>query len=190
MLTISNSGNSTLTVSGLTVSGMTVPGGSVYLPGVTGATIPAGQSQQVPITFTATVAQSYDGTLTVNGDQTSGENTIPISGFGVAADIRLLSGQGKFVLCDSTGVCSFSASIQNVGSTCATGTGVVARFYSDSGAQLGSDVQMDASGSLSTRIIRLQEVVPISSLALIGPDVTLNAKAYLLFPTWNNLICP
>jgi len=78
-LTIMNSGNSTLTV-----SGMTVPGGSAYSASFTSGTIPAGGSQQVVIQFAPTVAQGYSGTLTVNGNQTSGTNTIAISGTGMS----------------------------------------------------------------------------------------------------------
>jgi HYDIN/CFA65/VesB family protein len=81
-LTLTNTGNSTLTVSGLTF-----PSGSgdVYSAHLTGGTIAAGTSQSATITFSPTVAQSYGGTLTVNGDQTSGANTIAISGTGTSA---------------------------------------------------------------------------------------------------------
>lgn len=76
-LTITNSGNSTLTVSGMTItSGLE----TVFSPSWTSGTIAAGGSQQVINQYTPTVAQSYSGTVTVNGDQTSGTNTIAISG--------------------------------------------------------------------------------------------------------------
>jgi hypothetical protein len=184
MLTISNLGNSTLTV-----SGMAVPGGSLSSPGFSGQTISAGASHAFAITFVPTAAQDYSGVVTVNGDQTSGVNTIALSATGLSADIRLVAGRGGFS-CDSAGRCSFSTSIQNVGSACASGTAVVARFFDGSGAQLGSDVEMDASGSLSSRIIRLQEMLAISSLAPVGSDSALNTKAYALVPTWTNVMCP
>ena len=78
-LTITNNGNSTLTV-----SGMTVPSGSgsVYASSFLNGTIAAGGSQPATIKFAPTAGQSYSGTLTVNGDQTSGLNTISISGNG------------------------------------------------------------------------------------------------------------
>jgi hypothetical protein len=184
-LIISNLGNSPLAV-----SGMTLPGGNVYSPGFSGGTIQPGASRPVAITFAPPAAQSYSGVLTVNGDQTSGDNTIAVSGTGLGADLRLVAGQGTFVSCDSIGACLFSASIQNVGTSCASSTSVVARFFDESDAQLGSDVQMDASGSLSSRTIRPQEVVPLASLALVGSDVTHSARTYKLFPSWDNLMCP
>ena len=53
----------------------------------------------------------------------------------VAADLRL-SGQGSWTSC-ILGDCIFSASIQNMGAGCASGTTVVARFYDASNAQVG-----------------------------------------------------
>jgi len=82
IFTITNSGNSTLTV-----SGMTAPVGSagVYSVSWGSGTIPAGGAQQVTQFFTPLAAQSYNGLITVNGDQTSGTNTIAVSGTGVTS---------------------------------------------------------------------------------------------------------
>jgi hypothetical protein len=80
-LTVTNGGNSTLTVSGMTItSGLE----TVFTTSWASGAIPAGGSQHVSTRFAPTVAQSYGGTVTVNGDQTSGTNTIAISGTGVA----------------------------------------------------------------------------------------------------------
>ena len=73
-LTISNTGNSPLTI-----SGMLVPGGA-YSASWQNGTIAAGASQAVTIRFAPTAAADYTGVLTVNGDQTSGTNTVAISG--------------------------------------------------------------------------------------------------------------
>jgi len=76
-LTITNAGNSSLTVSSIT-----------YPPGFSGAfsgTIAAGGSQAVTVTFAPTALSSYGGTVTVNSDATSGTNTITASGTGTAA---------------------------------------------------------------------------------------------------------
>ncbi|HVZ19503.1 MAG TPA: hypothetical protein VG871_00495 [Vicinamibacterales bacterium] len=80
-LTITNSGSQTLNV-----SGMTVPAGSggVYFADWTSGAILPAASKDVSIRFTPLAAQSYSGVLTVNGDQTSGTNTIPISGSGTS----------------------------------------------------------------------------------------------------------
>ena len=78
-ITITNSGNAALTF-----TGMTAPG-SAYTASSTTGTIGAGGSLPVTIFFKPTAVQSYNGTLTVNGDQTSGSNTLPISGTGTTA---------------------------------------------------------------------------------------------------------
>jgi hypothetical protein len=75
-LTIANQGNATLTVTGMT-------GPSVTKSSWTSGTIPAGGSQSATITFTPTAAQNYSGTITINGDQTSGTSTIAMTGRGV-----------------------------------------------------------------------------------------------------------
>lgn len=80
VMTVTNGGASTLTI-----TGMTAPAGGAYTASWTSGAIPAGGSQLVTVFFTPTAAQSYSGTLTVNGDQTSGVNTLPISGTGVGA---------------------------------------------------------------------------------------------------------
>lgn len=74
-MTITNSGTGTLTV-----SGMTVPLG--FTASWTSGTVAAGGSQSVTIGFAPTASGLYGGTLTVNGDQTSGTNTISVSGIG------------------------------------------------------------------------------------------------------------
>jgi HYDIN/CFA65/VesB family protein len=79
---INNSGTATLTVNGLSVtSGL----GSVYTVSWTGGIVVAGGSQTVNVHFTPTATQTYNGTITVNADHTSGTNTIAISGTGAAA---------------------------------------------------------------------------------------------------------
>ena len=73
-MTISNSGNSALTVAGID-----------YPDGFTGAwigSIEAGSSTNVTVTFAPMALATYSGAVTVNSDKTSGENTIVISGTG------------------------------------------------------------------------------------------------------------
>ena len=76
MLTISNTGNSTLTISGIT--GPT----EAYTTSWTSGEIGAGGSQPVTFRFTPAAERTYSGTVTVNGDQTSGTNTLAITGTG------------------------------------------------------------------------------------------------------------
>jgi len=74
-LTIGNSGTGTLSVTGITV-----PDG--YTLNWTNGTIAPGALQQVAVRFAPAAVRSYDGTLTVNGDHTSGTNTVALSGAG------------------------------------------------------------------------------------------------------------
>jgi hypothetical protein len=80
--TISNSGTTTLTVSSLTLSATV---SSAYAASFTSGPIAAGASQAVNVKCSPPAAQDYSATITVNGDQTSGANTIPVSCVGVLA---------------------------------------------------------------------------------------------------------
>jgi hypothetical protein len=87
LLTITNTGSSTLTVTGIS-----------YPTGFSGSWnggVPAGGSQQVTVTFAPTSASNFGGTVTVNGDHTSGTNTITASGAGVAAPTRVMGLTGS-----------------------------------------------------------------------------------------------
>jgi hypothetical protein len=78
-MTVANTGNATMTVTGMTV---TAGLGSVVAASWTNGAIGAGLTQQVSIQFTPASSQTYSGVLTVNGDQTAGANTIAMSGTG------------------------------------------------------------------------------------------------------------
>ena len=77
-LTITNNGNTALTVSSISYP-------SSNFSGAWSGPIAAGGSQTVPVTFAPAAVVSYIGTVTVNSDATSGTNTITASGAGVAA---------------------------------------------------------------------------------------------------------
>ena len=80
-LTISNGGNTKLTVSSIG-----------YPTGFSGAfsnTIAAGGSTNVTVTFSPTSATNYSGTVTVNSDATGGTNTISITAFGANTNLLL-----------------------------------------------------------------------------------------------------
>jgi Abnormal spindle-like microcephaly-assoc'd, ASPM-SPD-2-Hydin len=64
----------------LTVSGLSGPAG--YTASWTSGTIQPGTSQAVTIRFAPTAAQTYNGTLTVQSDKTSGTDTTQVSGRG------------------------------------------------------------------------------------------------------------
>lgn len=79
-LTISNSGTSPLAVSSLT-----------YPPGFSGnwssGAIAPGVSQTVATTFAPVTAGTYGGSIIVNADQTSGINSIAVSGTATSAPV-------------------------------------------------------------------------------------------------------
>jgi T5SS/PEP-CTERM-associated repeat protein/autotransporter-associated beta strand protein len=128
-LTISNSGSSTLNVSGIS-----------YPSGFSGSwsgSIGAGGSQNVTVTFAPTQTNSYGGTVTVNSDATSGINTISASGTGTSTpcsymlsatstNIAAAGGSGSFMVYANDG-CSWSSVasinwIHTTSSGSATGT--------------------------------------------------------------------
>ena len=74
-LRIRNNGTGTLTITGLT-------GPSGYTTSWTSGPIAAGTFQDVTVRFSPVEEKTYNGTVTVNGDQTSGTNTMSISGTG------------------------------------------------------------------------------------------------------------
>lgn len=89
VLTIANTGTATLTV-----TGMRAPSASsgIYKANWVSGSIAPGGSQAVTITFSPVAAISYNGTLTVDADQTSGNNSLPISGSGAASSRVTLVG--------------------------------------------------------------------------------------------------
>jgi len=89
-IAISNSGTGTLTVTGLTG-----PCGGAFSVSWSGGPISAGGSQSVGVRFSPTAAQNCSGVLTVNGDHTSGINTLPVNATGVAGYSRNLTGRWR-----------------------------------------------------------------------------------------------
>ena len=89
VLTIANTGTGTLTVTGMSAPSA---GSGIYKASWVSGTIAPGASQAITVTFAPTAAISYNGTLTVNADQTSGTNTVPVSGAGSAASRVSLAG--------------------------------------------------------------------------------------------------
>ena len=88
-LTISNTGNSPLNVTGIT-----------YPSGLSGnwsgGAIAAGASQNITVTFSPTSATTLSGNITIASDATSGTNTIAVSGSSVSAT-RIIGLSGDMV---------------------------------------------------------------------------------------------
>jgi hypothetical protein len=94
-VTVGTTATSTLTIANtgtgeLTITSVTYPTG--FTGSFTAGTIPASGSQAVTVTFAPTAAQGYSGNITVTGNQTSGANTIAVSGTGTAVTTFTLSG--------------------------------------------------------------------------------------------------
>jgi len=119
-LTITNTGNAVLTVTSLTATGGLAD--HIRASWTSGA-IAAGGSQAVRITFTPRSAGTFSGNVIVNADQTSGSNSIPMSG--TASGTSVGGGwDGQYVVerCDGTGsiqdlFCSANRGAFPVGST-------------------------------------------------------------------------
>jgi len=99
-MTIANSGTAALTITSLSVSGGLV---SHTTATWTSGTIAAGGSQVVSIRFAPTAEGSFSGTVTVNGDQTSGTNTIAVSGSAISALTGTWAGAHVITACNGTG---------------------------------------------------------------------------------------
>ena len=116
-LSISNTGNSTLTVSSI-----------VYPAGFSGAwsgTIPAGGVQPVTVTFAPTSAANYGGTVIVNANQTSGNNTIAAFGTGLAVTrIISVSGNLSFGTVGTSSSSSRTMTITNNGNSALSVSGI------------------------------------------------------------------
>ena len=119
ILTITNAGNSTLTVSNI-----------VYPSGFGGAfsgTIATGSVASVVVTFAPPALGNYNGTVTVNSDATSGANTIATSGTGVpVVPSRIIGLIGDLVLGNvMTGtVVTTALTITNAGNSTLTITNI------------------------------------------------------------------
>ena len=130
--TIANTGNATLTISGVSIT----TGLNVFAANWTSGTIAAGSAQTVTIQFVPTTAQTYSGTISITGDQTSGPNTIAVSGTGTSTPCAALSptsasitgyGSYTFMVMPAAGGCTWTVSttdawIYGVAPTSGTGS--------------------------------------------------------------------
>jgi hypothetical protein len=155
-LTISNPGTAALTVTGVT-------GPNGFTPSWTSGTIAAGASQAVAIGFAPTTAGDYGGTVTVNANQSSGTNTMGISGAaypsmnGAWTGTHISTGAGQSVTCNlswtATGQTGsqFSGTWQLSGSGCGQ-TGTFSGNVSTSSAITGVTFNALVGASTCTRV--------------------------------------
>jgi hypothetical protein len=81
-VTISNTGNSTLTITNRQVASGHTTGQSCCTTSASSASIPAGDSVVRTLTFTSTRVDVYDGNLGLFSDKTSGDSNILMTGSG------------------------------------------------------------------------------------------------------------
>lgn len=184
-LTISNSGNAPLSVSAIVV-----PTG--FSTSWTSGSVPAGASQAVTVTFRPTSATDYGGVLTVSGDQTSGLNTISLSGVGKypKAKVELITDSAIYRCV--RGYCdSLTYPVMNLGPGCATNVQVTTRAYGSdgNGAQLGVDIPMGLpGGSLATFYFGVGTTVTLQSLGGFN-DVRSAHTVFKSSITWTDVAC-
>src|ERR1700730_8235233 len=161
--TLTNSGNSNVTISGVTVTGA-----GFSASGVTSGTILApNQSAALTVAFAPTVAQNFTGTISVTSNATNSPATVTLSGVGV-----------------QTAALSFpvwiAPSLLRVGKTDAAGTAASINLSSARGETVDTQVIVQGpAGGLTN--------VNVSASALTGPggatipasNVTLYREYYL-----------
>jgi hypothetical protein len=167
-MTISNSGNSVITVSSIFATSSFVPHSTVSW---SSGTIAAGGSQNVTVTFRPTVAGSFSGTLTVNGDQTSGTNSIAFSASSVEAAVFPGNWSGTYQVerCDGAG------SMQDI--LCSAPSGSRPGGVFPIGTQLPITLSLSQSGSSVNGTIALGEVRGTVSGTVVNGVLTLSGTA-------------
>jgi hypothetical protein len=84
-VSITNSGNSSVTISQFTVSGAAFTAGGLTVP----ATLAAGQSASLTLSFTPSAAGTVSGSVSVVSNATNSPTTIALSGSGTAQTLQL-----------------------------------------------------------------------------------------------------
>jgi hypothetical protein len=167
-LTITNSGNAALNITGIQVTSTLGPHTSVDWRS---GSIAPGASQNVGFRFSPTAAGTFNGTVTVSGDQTSGTNTIAFSGTGLPPPFSgIWTGTYIVERCEGTGsiqdiFCSANRGIYPVGTTLPitmilnqTGSTVAGSF------SLGT-VTGAATGSVAGGVLTLQGTATSSPIS-------------------------
>ena len=153
--TITNTGNDALFVTGVTCP-----------PGFSGdwsGTVAAGGSQSVTVTFVPTAAQTYQGSVTVQSNSTSGTNTLACSGTGLVANAApVMTVEGPFV---------------TIGDYIANGTGVLEKrwdyYVSNSSASgdINNMIEWKIDSGSDNGVLRIQ-CETFSSVPTINVFVT------------------
>ncbi len=165
-LTISNTGNSTMTVSSISYS-------TNVFSGSWSGQIPAGNSTNVTVKFSPTSGVSYSGTVTVNSDATSGANTISASGTG-ATRLISLSGNLAFGSVTTNSSAQTNLTIGNTGNSTMTVSSISYSTNVFSGSWSG---QIPAGNSTNVTVkFSPTSGVSYSGTATVNSDATSGAN--------------
>ncbi len=132
VLTLSNGGNTTLTVTNIS-----------YPAGFSGAwagTLAPGASTNVTVVFAPVAVTNYGGTVTVYSDATSGSNTLVVSGIGIPAD--------QFITFPAIGA-QVTTNVVALGATASSGLPVSYAVVSGPGSLAGDSLSFTGAGVVS-----------------------------------------
>lgn len=167
-LTVSNNGTGSLAVSGITL-----PSG--FSANWTSGAIAAGASQPVTISFTPTVSGAYSGTITVNGDQTSGTNTTTVSGAAYLNMVGTWTGTTTVVSVTgsstSTNVCTMNWTMATQAGQQFSGTYVSSGGTISTCRGSGSVTGTMAFGAGDTVTVTLSDTVDTACARVSGDDI-------------------
>jgi hypothetical protein len=163
-LTINNDGNATLTVSSITYT-------SGFSGDWNGGTIGPGSSKAVNVTFAPPTGTTYNGTVTVNSDKTSGTNTTTCSGAGAVGGQATYDPVLKAPKCASVASTCDSGSLllgraglgpepnapNTIGNSC--GDGIEGTYHADESNDRLSITSTDAGAFAPGKSIRIEATV-------------------------------
>jgi hypothetical protein len=167
-LTITNTGNAALNITGISVTSTLGPHTGVNW---TNGTIAPGGSQNVTYRFAPTAAGTFSGTVTVNGDQTSGTNTIAVSGTGLAPPFTgFWTGTYIVERCEGTGsvqdiFCSTNRGLYPVGTTLPVNLTLTQNGNSVTGALALGTVAGPITGTVTGGVLTLQGTATAPSIS-------------------------
>jgi hypothetical protein len=146
-LVLSNTGNSSVTISQISVTGAGFSGSGVTLP----ATVNAGQSISLAIAFSPTLTGSSSGSITVLSNATNSPATISLSATGVQPQIAVLPTSVSFGSVTTGTTNTQTVTVQNSGNASLTITqaSVIGSGFTESGVSLPLTLAPGASSAFT-----------------------------------------
>jgi Abnormal spindle-like microcephaly-assoc'd, ASPM-SPD-2-Hydin/Immunoglobulin domain/Immunoglobulin I-set domain len=159
-VTLTNAGNSSVTISNVTVSGA-----GFNATGVSGVILAPGQTATLTATFAPAAAGSVTGKVSVTSNATNSPDSIALSGTGVAAVSHFVALTWSPSTSTVTGYNTYSSAQSGGPYTKLTGTPVAATSYTDSSVQAGQTyyfvvTSVDAGNMESAYSAEVSALVP------------------------------